>query len=124
MDLCQNKFIDLSESNATYRGGVRGRVDLDSSCSNSDVQDPTCYEEHLFRERTLSVIEEHNASSPLFLVHAFHLIHTPLEVPLSYISLAEDQLKQHDPPLAFDDLGRRNYSAMVRGVLCRSLRSP
>lgn len=40
----------------------------------------TDYEEFLFRDRILEIIENHNASEPLFLYYAPHLVHSPLEV--------------------------------------------
>ena len=114
VDVCLNHFVDLSETNATYRGGVLDRAQLDAACQNSTALHPPCYEEALFRARALRIISEHELNQPLFLVHAFHLVHTPLQVPLSFIQLAEDSLTRHSPGLTFDDVGRRNYSAMVR----------
>ena len=135
LDGCLNRFSDLSETNATYRGGA-ARRDLDASCSTSTEPDPPCYEEALFRDRSLGIIDAHDPSKqPLFLVHAFHLVHSPLQVPLSYIAEARASLQpeqgegkhdgEHDgemkrkvgPAAAamyFDDAGRQNYSAMVR----------
>ncbi len=109
VDLCLNRFTDLFKENATYRGGVLDSGDLDDSCSGSDEEDPECYEEHLFKRNTLSVIEEHDPSDPLFMFHSFHLLHTPLHVPNSYLQKVDDLIV----PEAFDTAGRRNYSAMV-----------
>ena len=112
--MCLNHFVDLSETNATFRGGVLNEEDLDATCATSTALHPPCYEEALFRSRALRVIAHHDLTAPLFLVHAFHLVHTPLQVPSSFIKLAEESLKAHHPGMMFDDVGRRNYSAMAR----------
>lgn len=109
VDLCMNMFTDLFMENATYRGGVLESGELDDSCSGSNEEDPACYEEHLFKTKTLDVINNHDVSSPLFHFHAFHLIHTPLEVPNSYLEKVDAMIA----PFEFDDAARRNYSAMV-----------
>lgn len=40
----------------------------------------TAYEEYLFRDHVLDIINSHNASEPLFLYYAPHIVHTPLQV--------------------------------------------
>ena len=73
------------------------------------------YEEEIFTNQTLSVIHAHaeanrraaavaEAPRPLFLVHAFHLVHTPLEVPDAYL---EKFSKVPNPT-------RRKYLAMTK----------
>lgn len=109
IDTCLNHFHDFSEHNSSYRGGVVNKSQLDASCKNSTSTHPACYESHIFKERALSILDRHDPSEPLFYVHAFHLMHTPLEVPLHYLTEA-DRLAE---PTKFDDSGRRNYSAMV-----------
>ncbi len=44
------------------------------------------YEEALFRDRVLDVIKSHDPSTPLFLYYAPHIVHTPLQVPQSYVT--------------------------------------
>jgi arylsulfatase B len=62
------------------------------------------YEEDIFTNRTLHVIGAHNASEgPLFLVHAFHLVHTPLEVPVEYLNRFD----------FIDNAQRQHYAAMT-----------
>jgi len=78
----------------------------------SEADDPSCYVEALFRESTLRVIANHNASIPLYHVHAFHLVHTPLEVPKSYLSKM-DSLLAAAGGVPFDDTSRRIYHSMV-----------
>ena len=109
VDLCLNRFTDLFMENETYRGGVLDSGYLDSSCSGSDDEDPACYEEHIFKSRTLEILDEHDPSSPLFLFHSFHLLHTPLNVPNSYLEKVDAMIS----PYEFDSAARRNYSAMV-----------
>eukprot|EP00662_Eupelagonemidae_sp_cell21_P005789 gene5789-60715_t len=41
--------------------------------------------EDLFTNHTLGVIRRHDPSEPLFMVHAFHIVHTPLQVPQDYL---------------------------------------
>lgn len=110
VDLCLNQLTDLAEHNATYRGGVLDPAALDDSCSSSWDDDPSCYEEHLFKEKALDILERHDAAAaPLFYFHSFHLIHTPLNIPNSYLT----KIDELADPYLFDDAGRRNYSAMV-----------
>ena len=45
---------------------------------------PDKYEEGLFKERLLQVINNHDPSTPLFLYYAPHIVHAPLQVPDSY----------------------------------------
>ena len=63
----------------------------------------TDYEEALFTRNTLNVIEAHNPKEPLFLFHAFHIVHTPLQVPKEH----EDRFSAIKPR------GRRLYAAML-----------
>ena len=106
VDLCLNRFTDLFMENETYRGGVLDSGYLDSSCSSSDDEDPECYEEHIFKSRTLEILDEHDPSSPLFLFHSFHLLHTPLNVPNSYLKKV-----------------RPSGDSASTALLCNSLRS-
>ena len=65
--------------------------------------------QHIFKKRTLQIIEEHDPTIPLFLFHSFHLLHTPLNVPNSYLKKVDEMIY----PYQFDSAARRNYSAMV-----------
>ena len=100
---CLNRFKDLSEGNATYRGGVVSREDC------SDKTNEECYEPHQFMKKSLDVIARHNTTQPLLLFHAFHLMHTPLEIPDVYLDIIGNITK----PYTFDYLGRKKYAAMV-----------
>ena len=63
----------------------------------------TDYEEALFTRNTLNVIAKHNPKEPLFLFHAFHIVHTPLQVPK----------EQEDRFASLEPRGRRLYAAML-----------
>jgi arylsulfatase I/J len=43
------------------------------------------FEDTLFKNRLISVIEAHDVSKPLFLYYAAHLVHLPYEVPQQYL---------------------------------------
>merc|ERR1719433_1236933 len=78
-------------------------VDLWNTTGPARHLNGTAYEEEIFTSNTLDVIERHNPEEPLFLFHAFHQIHTPLEVPPGWL-----------PQFAFlKDKNRRHYAAMV-----------
>mmetsp|Transcript_43826 Transcript_43826/g.103630 ORF Transcript_43826/g.103630 Transcript_43826/m.103630 type:complete len:536 (+) Transcript_43826:74-1681(+) len=86
LDACQNQFVDLWDT------------DRPASRANGTV-----YEEELFENATLSVIQAHDPAVPLFLVHAFHIVHTPQQVPDEYL--------QNFSFIPVED--RRSYHAMV-----------
>ena len=44
------------------------------------------YEEYLFKEQALRVLDAHDPAQPLFLYYAAHIAHQPYEVPASYNS--------------------------------------
>ena len=67
IDVCGNRYVDLWSGHAPARA-LNG----------------TAYEEELFTNHSLGVIAAHDTSTPLFLVHAFHIVHTPLQVPSEY----------------------------------------
>ena len=62
------------------------------------------YEEALFRDHVLKIINSHEISTPLFLYYAAHIVHGPLEVPDSYLNKFD----------FIDDISRRKYHAMVK----------
>ena len=79
-------------------------VDLWDTNKPAHGMNGTDYEEAIFKERVLSVINNHTPSIPLFLYYAPHLVHAPLEVPDSYLS----QFK------FIDNHDRQYYHAMVK----------
>ena len=106
VDNCLNRFTDLSELNATFRGGVRDAHALDNNT----------YEEDVFKQRALDIVAAHPAGEadapPLFLFYAFHLLHTPLEIPPSYLDRI-DQIVKAAGGAPIDSQNRRLYAAMV-----------
>ncbi|CAK9065036.1 Arylsulfatase B (ASB) (N-acetylgalactosamine-4-sulfatase) (G4S) [Durusdinium trenchii] len=112
VDACLNHMKDLSMHNATYCGPVRDAISLSAACEMDEESDPGCYEEHLFKERVLEIIQNHNVTSPLFLFYSFHLVHTPLQIPKAWLSKIDEVVKAAGGK-AFDDQNRRLYSAMV-----------
>jgi len=86
VNICKNKFIDLSNINGPERR-LQG----------------SSYEEELFLQEALGIIYSHNVSQPLFLFHSFHLVHTPLQVPKAWIT----------PFLKVNNNNRRLYASMV-----------
>lgn len=64
---------------------------------------PDNYEEGLFKTTVLNIIKDHDPFTPLFLYYAPHIVHTPLQVPDSY-------LKKFS---FIDNSDRQYYHAMV-----------
>lgn len=98
--------------------GANGTCAKDSNPQGP--QPPTCkpgpmddhwwggYEDSLFQQHALDVIRGHNASQPLFLFFAPHIVHQPLQVPQHFIDkfsmIAGNDKPQHS---------RQYYHAMV-----------
>lgn len=115
VDICLNSFTDLFMHNSTYRGGVRDSVSMSPACLHDPNHHPACYEEFLFKERALAVVREHDtdiAAAPLFLFYAFHLLHSPLQVPESYLTRI-DELIWAGSGDKIDTQNRRLYAAMI-----------
>jgi len=114
-DICLNSFADLSMHNSTYRGGVRDGVSASPACLDNPEAHAACYEEQLFKDRALAVIREHDTSkadSPLFLFYAFHLLHSPLQVPEAYLQKIDDRAVAMGGK-KIDTQNRRLYAAMT-----------
>jgi arylsulfatase I/J len=58
--------------------------DTDKPATGVNGTGPDKYEEGLFKERLLQVINNHDPSTPLFLYYAPHIVHAPLQVPDAY----------------------------------------
>ena len=43
------------------------------------------YDDQIFHDAAIDVIEKHDPKVPFFLFHALHLPHTPLQVPKQYL---------------------------------------
>ncbi|XP_050416097.2 arylsulfatase J [Patella vulgata] len=61
------------------------------------------YSTHLFTERAVDIVKQHDQNKPLFLYLPYQAVHAPLQVPDSYI-------KQYD---FIQDKNRRIYAGMV-----------
>ena len=65
-------------------------VDLwgtDKPATSMNGTGPDNYEEGLFKERLLDIINNHDPSAPLFLYYATHAPHDPYEVPERYLNM-------------------------------------
>eukprot|EP00930_Biecheleria_cincta_P055119 TRINITY_DN41481_c0_g1_i1.p1 TRINITY_DN41481_c0_g1~~TRINITY_DN41481_c0_g1_i1.p1 ORF type:complete len:642 (+),score=93.16 TRINITY_DN41481_c0_g1_i1:50-1975(+) len=97
-------------------------VDLIRNDGPAKGENGTEWIDYLFLKESLKIVNEHDISAPLFLFHAFHSIHAPLNAP------AELYVGDYGPPpcegkdamrtcfkkfgsLQHDD--RRSYAAMV-----------
>ena len=78
--------------------------DTDKPATGVNGTGPDNYEEALFAERILQVVKNHDASTPLFLYYAPHIVHAPYEVPERY--LEKFSFIDYKP--------RQTYAAMVK----------
>ena len=63
------------------KAGIGGIVDLTKDDGPAYGLNGTMWEDYLFFNETIRRLTEHNASTPLFLLHAFHSVHAPLNPP-------------------------------------------
>lgn len=115
LDNCLNSFTDFFQASKVYRGGVRRSSWLSSECNESTERDPPCYEEHIFKRHAIETILAHNTSDkehPLFMFYAFHLVHTPLQVPIATIQDLEQRVWKEGGG-NFSSSNRRLSAAMV-----------
>ena len=77
--------------------------DTNQPATGKNGTGPDGYEEGLFEQHLLSIVEQHDTSKPLFLYYAPHIVHTPLQVPQRYL----------DKFSSIDDHDRQYYHAMV-----------
>ena len=77
---------DLWQYNATHDGpALPDQNGPRCSQRHQDPPDEACvYEEALLSREAARIIARHDASQPLFLLYASHLIHVPLQVPQKY----------------------------------------
>lgn len=135
IDVCLDKFVDFHVYNDTFRGGVTPEIAREVGCfkdtaynqsdttglqpqvtpvgcvNSSYCLPESCYEEAMLRERALQLVKGHDPSSPLFLFFSTHLLHTPLQVPQSYLLRVDNFVKEKG--WHFDSSNRRLYAAMT-----------
>ena len=83
-----NDYYTEKVGSCSYNGKRANPVDLwdtDKPAHGVNGTGPDNYEEGLFKEHLLDVVKNHDASTPLFLYYAPHIVHTPLQVPQSYL---------------------------------------
>lgn len=107
-DTSLNYFNHANDYYNEHAGSCDGTgiVDLwstDKPANTLNGTGPDNYEEGLFKEQVLSIIDQHDSSTPLFLYYAAHIVHKPYQVPDSYL----DKFK------FIDEQYRRVYLAMV-----------
>jgi len=85
---------------------ISGIVDLIKDDGPAIGLNGTKWVDYLFLEESLKNIEDHDVSTPLFLFHAFHSVHAPLNPP--------EELEQ--PYETLKDPTRRAYHAMTTFV--------
>lgn len=99
-----NDFYDYSRVGLCPEGLDFSMIDLWNNSGPAELDSfEGEYEEKLFKDRVLEIIERHPVDRPLFLYYAPHIVHTPLQVPEDYW----DQFPE------IEDASRRNYTAMV-----------
>merc|ERR1719506_2867039 len=83
--------------------------DLTPAKKHVDHRNISAYEEYIFEQRALSIIDAHDTSEPLFLFYSAHLVHLAYEVPDQYrdklYPFVDNASKQGDM--------RWSYAAMV-----------
>mmetsp|Transcript_13788 Transcript_13788/g.50210 ORF Transcript_13788/g.50210 Transcript_13788/m.50210 type:complete len:561 (+) Transcript_13788:81-1763(+) len=97
---------DLWKSDADSEGVASDMANPLSECADSGLYstNPDCvFEEYMFRDHLLDVIDHHDPDTPLFMFWAPHSVHSPLEVPKQYW----DRFDFIDTP------ARRDYHALV-----------
>ena len=77
--------------------------DTDHPAHGINGTGPDNYEEGLFKQRLLDVVNNHDTNKPLFLYYAPHIVHAPLQVPQTYLDMFR----------FIDNRDRRYYHAMV-----------
>ncbi len=104
-----SSFGYLSAANNYYNESV-------GSCGDSPIVDlwnydkpasdsnGTKYEEELFQDHLLDIVNNHDPSTPLFLYYAAHIVHKPYQVPDEYLKMFD----------FIDNDLRRVYHAMVK----------
>ncbi|GAB5355832.1 hypothetical protein AAMO2058_000238900 [Amorphochlora amoebiformis] len=120
----QSRIVDLWHS--SQEGFEGPAVGFNTTCANPNtITGDGCkegplgdhwyhgYEDAIMEEQILSLVESHNTSVPLFLFWAPHMVHTPLQVPESFMSKF-DFIKEKGNDLQRQE--RQTYAAMVNFI--------
>lgn len=92
--LLNRKIYDL------YGPGDHGYYLSDTDANVQNLQSSTgkgVYEEDIFLQRALKVVEEHNPSEPLLLMYTSHNPHTPLQAPAREIEQMSSDMCEYNP---------------------------
>ncbi|GFO10604.1 arylsulfatase b [Plakobranchus ocellatus] len=85
----------------------KGKQYLDLWQEDEPIRNETGhYSTHLFTERAVRVVENHDANTPLFLMLAYQAPHAPLQVPQSYKDLYKTKVNKK----------RRAFAGMVTAM--------
>ena len=101
-----NDYYTETAGGCMYNKTMMHPVDLwdtDKPATGVNGTGPDNYEEGLFKQHILDVVAKHDTSQPLFLYYAPHIVHTPLQVPDSYLQKFS----------FIDNKDRQYYHAMV-----------
>jgi arylsulfatase A-like enzyme len=100
--------------NFTDRGDWSMQKVMGESCEPAPLGDKWYggYEDSLFEQRMLDVIESHNPAEPLFLFWAPHAVHTPYEAPRSFMERF-DFIAETEVGDTYPTADRQRYAAMT-----------
>lgn len=110
IDNCLNLFgtgKDFFYANSTYRG----RAAVPAGCE-APAGVASCYEDALFANEVVRLIEAHPVDVPLFVLYSPGLLHTPLQVPATHLERIDALVKARGGA-PFDSANRRTYAAMA-----------
>lgn len=87
---------------------------LNTSIIHHNYRDNQAYEEVTFHTRLSKELSAHDASTPLFMFYAAHLVHLPYQVPQDYLdAMSKAGGGPIDNSTSEDDSQRMIYHAMV-----------
>ena len=98
----QREWEGSHNNNTNFPGP--GIVDLWDTDKPANTLNGTVYEEYLFRDRMLSILNNHDQSKPLYLNYDSKVAHYPLQAPPDY----------QEKMVGIDQMNRKVYWSMVR----------
>ncbi|XP_076092526.1 arylsulfatase B-like [Mytilus galloprovincialis] len=115
----KKEYLPTSRGFDSYYGYLTGSEDYfkHSRCYGGfcgmdlrDNTEPTSadgkYSTHLFSEKVIDIVNNHNSEKPLFIYLPFQAVHSPLQVPEEYVT-PYDNIKNRN---------RRSYAGMVSAM--------